>query len=357
MLKKANMQWNGKKIAKEIEKNNLLFDCTVQRSLVWDLERKSLLINSMISDYPIPPFYFARREDGKYDALDGKQRSNTISQFVNGEFALSKNAEPVTDENGNEFEIAEKHFNELSEWIQDQILNYSLTIYYFDGITEDEIHELFFRINNGKPLTSVELTRVKALSLEKFQEIAKHELIDSIVNEKSKAKYNDENIAMQAWALCFAENPDMTTKEFRPLIENARVTENQIEILNQAMNYIVFAISELDLEDKDQKRVLTKIKRKSHVTSCIYFAKKCVELEITKERFFEAVYKFFNTTKTSINDNYNNTCGSGSARKENVQKRMEAMDALVGFAQRHIEEQPTPIIHTDFEDFDKEEAV
>lgn len=238
MLKKFNCQWNGKKIAKEIEKGNLLFDCSIQRGLVWDLDRKSLLINSMIEDYPIPAFYFAKRDDGKYDALDGKQRSNTISTFINNEFELSENCPSVMDENGNECEIAGSKFEDLPEWIQDQILNYSLTIYYFDGIIEEEIHELFYRINNGKPLTSIELTRVKAQSLEAFQVISKHETISNAISEKGKVKYNDENLAMQMWAMCFTENPDFTTKEFRPLIETANVSETQIQILNSAMDYV-----------------------------------------------------------------------------------------------------------------------
>lgn len=232
MLKKANIQWSGKTLRNQIEKGQVSFDCAVQRNPVWDVSRKSLLIHSMIEGYPIPPFYFARRDDGKYDALDGQQRSLAIKGYLDGEFPLSEDMPAVTDENGYPVIITGMMFPELPEWAQDNIKDYSLTIYYFEGITEEEIAELFFRINNGKPLTSVELTRVKAKSILKFQEIAKHEMIAGAITEAGKRRYNDENVAMQAWALCFSDCRDFTTKGFRPLIESAAVTEEQVQEIN-----------------------------------------------------------------------------------------------------------------------------
>lgn len=89
MLKKANIQWSGKTLRNQIEKGQVSFDCAVQRNPVWDMSRKSLLIHSMIEGYPIPPFYFARKDDGKYDALDGQQRSLSIKGYLDGEFPLS----------------------------------------------------------------------------------------------------------------------------------------------------------------------------------------------------------------------------------------------------------------------------
>lgn len=71
MLKKVNIQWSGKQLFKKVMSGDVLFDCTVQRGYVWDTSRKSLLIHSMIEGYPVPAVFFARREDGKFDALDG----------------------------------------------------------------------------------------------------------------------------------------------------------------------------------------------------------------------------------------------------------------------------------------------
>ena len=238
MLKKANIQWSGKTLVNQIKNGMVLFDCAVQRNPCWDAPRKSLLIHSMIEGYPIPPFYFARRSDKKYDALDGLQRSTAIREFLNEEYTLSADTPPIRDEEGYSIDIAGKKFSELPEWAQDAIKDYSLTIYYFEDITEDEISELFFRINNGKPLTSIELTRVKAKCLKQFQEIAAHRLISESVTEAGKKRYTDENIAMQAWMLCFSEVKDFSTKAFRPCIETADVTEEHLQKIKDAMDCV-----------------------------------------------------------------------------------------------------------------------
>ena len=87
MLKKANINWTAKQLCKMMDKGTINFDNSVQRGYVWDLKRKSLLIDSMINSYPIPPFYAAKNENG-YDMLDGKQRASAIHEFISGKFAL-----------------------------------------------------------------------------------------------------------------------------------------------------------------------------------------------------------------------------------------------------------------------------
>lgn len=307
----------------------VLFDCAVQRNPCWDVSRKSLLIHSMIEGYPIPPFYFARRSDKKYDALDGLQRSTAIREFLNEEYALSADTPPIRDEDGYSIDIAGKKFSELPEWAQDAIKDYSLTIYYFEDITEDEISELFFRINNGKPLTSIELTRVKAKCLKEFQEIASHELIAESVTEAGKKRYTDENIAMQAWMMCFSEVKDFSTKAFRPCIETADVTVEQLRKIKDAMDSVKDVCSELDQESKADKRVLKKIRTRSHLVSSIYLAMRFIEEGRKQEEFMETLYKFFDCSKTSIIEQYNDSIGGSSARPEKIRERMAALDSLL----------------------------
>lgn len=329
MLKKANIQWTAKTLSNQMKKGQLSFDCPVQRGIVWDADRKSLLIHSMIEGYPIPPFYFVRKENGAYDGLDGQQRSNTIQSFMDGEFVLSFNTPAILDEERFSHDIIGKKYDELPEWAQDNIKDYSLTIYYFEDITEDEIAELFYRINNGKPLTNVELTRVKAKSLDKFQQIASHQMISDAISEAGKKRYNDENIAMQAWSMCFMETPDFTTKNFRPSIETAVVTDEQINIINNSLDWILNVVSELDESVKEEKRILKKVKTRSHIVSLIYLAKLAAESGVSAEHFKSIVYDFFDTTKTSKSEQYNNSVGSGSAKPDKIKARMEALKSLV----------------------------
>lgn len=328
MLKKANIQWSGKTLCNQIEKGMVLFDCAVQRNPCWDVSRKSLLIHSMIEGYPIPAFYFARRSDKKYDALDGLQRSTAISEFLHEDFVLSSDTPSIKDDDGYSVDICGKKMSELPEWAQDAIKDYSLTIYYFEDITEDEISELFFRINNGKPLTSIELTRVKARCLKEFQEIASHDLISSSVSDAGKKRYTDENIAMQAWMICFSQVKDFSTKVFRPCIESAEVTEEHMSKIKSAMDTLKLVCDSLNPESKDDKRVLKKIRTRTHLVSSIYVTMKFLDGNRSQQELRNALYKFFDYSKTSTSEDYNNSIGGRSATPEKIRMRVQALDML-----------------------------
>jgi hypothetical protein len=56
-----------------------------QRSYVWDSQRKSLLIESMMLRIPLPMFYVSEDKDGGWEVVDGLQRLTTIRDFVLGD--------------------------------------------------------------------------------------------------------------------------------------------------------------------------------------------------------------------------------------------------------------------------------
>lgn len=55
-----------------------------QRNAVWDTERKSLLIESMMLRIPLPMFYVSEGKDGIWEVVDGLQRLTTIRDFILG---------------------------------------------------------------------------------------------------------------------------------------------------------------------------------------------------------------------------------------------------------------------------------
>lgn len=199
MIKKANMQWTGKKLARMATDGEIDFNISVQRGNVWKRDKQSLLIHSMITDYPIPPFYAVKNENGNYSMLDGKQRSEAIRAFLNNEFALDDSTPEVTLKNGMIDDISGLTYSQLCEEIQDKIKDYSLTVYWFDScITDDEISEMFFRLNNGKPLSAIELTRVKAKSIDTIRSLAKHPIFSEALKETAINKYTNEDIIIKS---------------------------------------------------------------------------------------------------------------------------------------------------------------
>ena len=59
-----------------------------QRKLVWTLEEKQRLIESILKQYPIPAILLADRSEGGYEIIDGLQRLHTVVSFIESAFLL-----------------------------------------------------------------------------------------------------------------------------------------------------------------------------------------------------------------------------------------------------------------------------
>jgi hypothetical protein len=59
-----------------------------QRKRVWDIRRKSKLIESCLVNVPIPPVFLYETDYNKYEVMDGLQRISTLISFFNNEFKL-----------------------------------------------------------------------------------------------------------------------------------------------------------------------------------------------------------------------------------------------------------------------------
>lgn len=321
MLRSAKIEWTAKKLYKMVQRNEVTFDNVVQRGLVWDNKKKSLLIHSMLSGYPIPPFY-AAKNGGKYDMLDGKQRINAITGFIAGKFELEgvPEVESANDDGTVDMvDINTLHFEEMEESLRDELQDCSLTAYYFDAITDEEISEMFFRLNNGKPLSAVELTRVRAKSMGTIKEIGKHGLFNNALTQKALEKYTNEDIVIKTYVILHEEDPSMETKYIRPLMGNMEVTDADKEQIFKIYDRIL-AMHKLIEDMKIAKRILTR----THLITMAPVIWKSIQDGKTEQQMAGWASEFFNGKHgASVSATYNMYAGSGSAKKESVKKRLE----------------------------------
>ena len=82
----------------------------------------------------------------------------------------------LTFTDGKEFDINGYKFSELPEELQDMIKNYSLNIATMEDLNEDEVADLFYILNNGVALSKIEISRVKADSLDSIHKVSNHPL-------------------------------------------------------------------------------------------------------------------------------------------------------------------------------------
>ena len=117
----------------------------------WDLESKSLLIESVINNLTIPALFFEAQigSDGveRSEVVDGQQRVTTLQGYYEGQFALVK-AEDAPYLSPNSVHYAGRHFEHLPLAFKQAFKRYRLTIIRLRNLGEMRL-EVFRRINQG----------------------------------------------------------------------------------------------------------------------------------------------------------------------------------------------------------------
>jgi len=313
---RKTISWNCNQIVKMMENASIRFDSAVQRTLVWDQSRKSLLIHSLITGMPVPAFYAVRGADKVYDFLDGKQRCNAIREYVKGMYSL-KDVPPVLYDDGSEEDINGMFFSGLSEEMQDNIKSYSLNINYFDELEEEQQEELFYRINNGKPLTQIEQSRVRCNALPQIKVLGHHPVYD-FLTDKARARYTDEDLVTKSFAILNMETPCLDTKEIRPFMEKL--------VINKADHDKMWKIYDNIKKMHDEmieNEAGTPAKRlyvKTHFLSIIPFV-----AEHGKQTEF--LQHFFSGERMTISKKYNDNATAGVGHVPAVKARLDAIEA------------------------------
>lgn len=111
-----------------------------QREFVYKDKQRDAVIETLTQGFPLNVMYWAVREDGTYEIIDGQQRTISICQYVTGDFAYMF-----------------RYFHNLADDEQQQILDYELQVYLCSG-TDSEKLKWFKTINiAGEELTEQEL--------------------------------------------------------------------------------------------------------------------------------------------------------------------------------------------------------
>ena len=318
---RSALPWTVNQLVGSIRKGNSVFDNAVQRSFVWTKEQQSLLIHSLIINAPVPPLYANRNSTSKiYDFIDGKQRSTTIYNFLSDEFELV-DVPAIPLEDGSEIDINGKKFSELDEQIQSAIRDYSLTINYYDDLDEDQVADIFNRLNNSKPMTAIERMRVKCPSIKRVQDLCKHAIFNEAVTENARKKYTDEDIVIKSFAMIRMEKPCLDTKAIKPFAAELEISDVEYKWMEDIYSRI------LDIRDKVKvinKKAAKRMLSRTHLVTIIGFMKEYQDDSDEQLRDFFA--RFYGPDKdATISTSYNFYSKSGSGHVESVKARLDAM--------------------------------
>jgi len=124
-----------------------------QRKPVWSDKNKSYLIDTILSDLPVPEIYINVKTDKdgntKYIVVDGQQRIRSILSFIEDELEILESESQ---------KYGSKHFSDLPDGLKKDFWNYNIVTRELLTDREEDVRAIFQRLNkNVVPLNSQEL--------------------------------------------------------------------------------------------------------------------------------------------------------------------------------------------------------
>lgn len=343
-----NVSWNVKQLITMSNRGTLRFDYPIQRSGgQWKSLQQSYLIHSLAQNYPIPPVYLLgvkeeimvikRGEEVPETVtvryiLDGKQRITTIRDFVEDQYKLDEDT-PGTTIDGQDFEIAGMLFSELDEEVQDMILSRTLLTYTVDGdeVSDEEIEDLFFRMNNGSALTTQQ--KAKALMgvewATRLTELGEHVLITELSSfTKTQLRADGHLTAIIQTMMMLDDSFEYKNVSQKTISDYSNTFKSDserkmklYETVKNGMDYLV------EVFDKKETLLL----RKVHFPMTLLTALKAIENKVESEDFhnwsveFKKAFKPKKNSVVTIPTNYADFTGAGSTGLVKANGRRDEM--------------------------------
>lgn len=152
------------------EQEMLSIDPEYQRGPVWEVWQKKQFIDSMMRDYPVPVLYFhhIHREVGNFykdilRIIDGQQRIRALYDFYKNEWQLFN---PTDDNSVASFPNFVKNkgcawggksFEQCDDELKESFLSKKLQVVEIESSDENEVRDLFIRLQAGSPLNDQEV--------------------------------------------------------------------------------------------------------------------------------------------------------------------------------------------------------
>lgn len=144
-------------------RRKIIYNPYYQRNYVWDNEKATYFIESILLGTEIPPLVFFKTDDGKIEVIDGRQRYETLDRFLEGNLSLSKQGLQILKS------LHKYKYPDLDEKIQELYLDTKIRIIEFSIVNEPKLterqedlikKEIFRRYNSGiTPLKNTDIYR------------------------------------------------------------------------------------------------------------------------------------------------------------------------------------------------------
>lgn len=191
---------------------------------IWTLEKKKLLIDSILNDYDIPKIYFhkftreEKRDTGKqYSIIDGRQRLETIWSFMENSFPLDDDFEYQDDET---LKLGGMTYQDIAQNHPKIKIKFDSFVLPIIGVRSDDldlIEDMFSRLNEAVPLNSAEKRNAfGGAMVNAIREVSRHNFFNNKVKFRN-TRYQHMEVAARFLLV------ESTSYENKKLIDTKKV--------------------------------------------------------------------------------------------------------------------------------------
>jgi len=309
-------------IFNQIKRGNIVLTHKLQRREgAWNKQQKSVLVDSLLRGYAVNPTYTVI-EANVHSVIDGVQRFSTLVGFMNDEFSLSKNLQPVKIGNDS-YEIAGKKFSKLDDPVKDELSSAQIQVYEITEYTDKDIREMFRRLNSGKPLNTVQkMTPDMSDELcAAVSSIIEHPFFEKVLTGAQLKSSVDMAIALEVLMLSEMSNEydfgsfSRTDREKFIQYYNDKVNADKNSIIIQSLDKLDGAF------DEDVKIP------KTSISMIIYGMYRILKDNKSTEKYIAAVKDFLENYDS--NEAYIKFTKEGTSHAENVKGRLDYFRNMV----------------------------
>lgn len=161
-----------------------------QRRSVWTRPMRSYLITTILEALPMPTLYVRRRVDVQMsrhirEVVDGQQRLRAILEFMAGEYSIVSSHSKA---------FGGKRWLDLDESTRERLLKYELSFGILEGATDQDVLEVFARLNAASRTLSPQEKR-HAKYFGAFKTFCQDRALERLAFWRSEAILSDTNIA------------------------------------------------------------------------------------------------------------------------------------------------------------------
>lgn len=292
--------------------NNIEFPEFQRDPNIWKLDKKQRLIDSIFRGFDISSIYLFKRDDNKYDCIDGQQRINAIWSYLGiNQTDLDNNFHSkidneIYDDKGILSKIDQKRFEHLDPKYQNQFMDYELNIVFISNVDEEEELNLqFIRLQLGAPLRAGE--KLNAMKGE-MRDLIFNKTTDGLIEMEyfkntgiRKGRFGRQEVAAQILLNAFRKKE---TNEFHRsrYLDLQEFFKEKEKFSVEDKKLIDEIKTTLNLVSDHFKTNLNNINNKALAVSVFLFISELIELERSSEidDFVQFFVKFLKTKEWQI---------------------------------------------------------